>query len=123
MPTNTNDWLLMQPQPGNFLLTDEDGLSREVMILKATEDKIPAGTILGKVSSTGKVVPFNPTATDGSQNPVGILYAPHNGVNLDVDVLVIARLAEVREDSIFGLTPDTRDATAAALAQLNIILR
>jgi hypothetical protein len=34
---------------------------------------IPAGTLLGRIGSTGKVVPLTSAAVDGSQFPVGIL--------------------------------------------------
>lgn len=36
-------------------------------------DLVP-GTVLGRVSATGKLVPFDSTASDGSQFPIGILY-------------------------------------------------
>lgn len=34
---------------------------------------IPEGTVLGRISSSGFLVPFTHAATDGSQRPVGIL--------------------------------------------------
>jgi len=36
-------------------------------------DLVP-GLVLGRVSATGKLVPFDSTANDGSQLPIGILY-------------------------------------------------
>lgn len=37
-----------------------------------SEITIAAGTVMGRIASTGKVVPFSATATDGSQIPYGI---------------------------------------------------
>jgi hypothetical protein len=34
---------------------------------------IPAGTVMGRVFATGKVIPLVSSATDGSENPIGIL--------------------------------------------------
>lgn len=34
----------------------------------------PAGTLMGRVSATGRIVPLTAAATDGSQFPIGILY-------------------------------------------------
>ena len=34
---------------------------------------LPAGTLLGRIGSSGKVVPLTSAATNGSQYPVGIL--------------------------------------------------
>jgi len=43
--------------------------------VNATYDDItiPAGTVMGKISATGKVVPLTSGASDGSQYPIGIL--------------------------------------------------
>lgn len=45
------------------------------------------GTLLGRITSSGKVVPHTSAATDGSQNPLGILaddYTVANGASVDV---------------------------------------
>lgn len=41
----------------------------------STEQTILAGTVLGKVTASGKYVPWNPGASDGSQNAVCVLVA------------------------------------------------
>lgn len=38
---------------------------------------LPAGRLMGRVTTTGKIVPHNSSATDGSQYPVGILANEH----------------------------------------------
>lgn len=42
------------------------------------ETTLAAGLVLGKVSATGKLATLDPTASDGSQYPYGVLYL---GVN------------------------------------------
>ena len=117
------DWLSKQPAPGNFVLREEEGIARDVVVLKATESKIPAGTLLGRITATGKYAPYNPDANDGTQTPTCILYAPYNGTNIDADVLVISRLSEVIEAQLFGIQPAHRDDVVAALESRNIVLR
>jgi len=39
----------------------------------STDVTVPAGTVLGRVTATGFLVPWTHGATDGSQRPVGIL--------------------------------------------------
>lgn len=118
------DWLLQQPRPGNFVLTEGEGvISRDTAIFAASTDKVPAGTILGKITASGKLAPYAHDATDGTETPVGILYAPYNGVGIDTEVVVVTRLAEVIEGQLFGITPQNRASVVAHLANANIILR
>lgn len=36
---------------------------------------IPSGTVVGRVTATGKVGPYNGVATDGTETAVGVLFA------------------------------------------------
>ena len=48
---------------------------------------ISEGTVMGKVAATGKLVLLDPTASDGSQTPVGIVYL---GLNSSITVAASA---------------------------------
>src|SRR5712691_898212 len=87
-----------------------------------------AGTLLGKISSSGKYVVSPKTGSDGSQTAIAIL-GEDVTVTEDVIVAVLARDAEVRSED---LTYDSSVATLndqqakwvqLAAAGVNIIVR
>jgi len=58
---------------------------------------LAAGTVMGRVTATGKVVPLQSDASDGSQLPVGILNENHTvneGDTVDVAVCIAGSVAE-----------------------------
>lgn len=44
-----------------------------VILAKETQQIIPAGTVLGKITASGKYTPLSATAEDGSEDPAAIL--------------------------------------------------
>ena len=52
---------------------------------------LAVGTVMGRVSSTGKIIPLQSNASDGSQFPVGILNREHvvnEGDTVDVSICI-----------------------------------
>lgn len=61
---------------GEHVISEANGrASREGIVLGATSVKVPAGTVLGKVTATNQRVPLAPAAVDGSQNADCVLFA------------------------------------------------
>ena len=58
------------------------------------------GTVMGRVSATGKVVPLQSDASDGSQYPVGILINPHTVDEGDDASVAICVGGDVVEDKV-----------------------
>lgn len=58
------------------------------------------GTVLGKVTATGKYVPSPATGTDGSQIAIAILYDEVDARVGDIVAAVIERSAEVRAEEL-----------------------
>lgn len=101
---------------GEFLLSEGSGaISREAVTVASGEGVLAAGTVMGKVTASGKYVAHDPEAEDGSQTAAGVLYAPVDATAADAKGVVIARLAEVAASALTGDT--------AGLAALNIIVR
>jgi hypothetical protein len=99
---------------GEFILTESPGtISREnVTVTVAASTVLSPGQVLGKLTATGKYVPFDDTASDGSESAAGILYSElDNSASLspaDFDGVVINAVAEVRgEDLEWGSADDT----------------
>ncbi|WP_316150059.1 head decoration protein [Cupriavidus sp. BIC8F] len=116
MPTTYTEGL----HTAEFLLSEAEGMySREQVTLAAAAAALTAGTLLGKITATGKYVAYADGATDGSQVAVAILYAAAPDLAADQKVTVIARAAEVYSAALVGLDAPAR----ADLATAGIVIR
>ena len=99
---------------GEFILAESPGtISRDqVTVTVAAATKLVPGQVLGKLSATGKHVPFDDTATDGSEEAAGVLYGELDnsagGSPADFDAAIVNFAAEVRADDLeWGSADDT----------------
>ena len=78
-----------------FLLSEANGYqSRESVVLSSAAAALAAGTLLGKITASGKYIAYSNGASDGSQTVAGILYANAPDSAADQKVTIIARNAE-----------------------------
>lgn len=78
-----------------------------------------AGTVIGKVTSTGKYLPSPATGSDGSQTAIAILWDDVDATDGDVVVGAVTRDAEVRAaDLSFDSSVDDNTKKAAKYTQL-----
>lgn len=104
---------------GEFLLSEGAGnISREAINVAAGAALEP-GQILGLVTLTSEFAPYKPTAEDGTENAVAILYGPLGESDVPRRGRAIVRLAEVSEAHLTGLDP----AAEKALATHFVIVR
>jgi hypothetical protein len=93
-----------------------------------TNNNIPAGTPVGIVTASGKVIASKSDVSDGSQNPIGITMFPINttstGYNADTvaDIIVQAELIDYARLNVTGLVW-TQETLRNALATRNIIIK
>ncbi|QUW64391.1 head decoration protein [Pseudomonas synxantha] len=98
---------------GEFLLSEGAGnISREAINVAAGPALEP-GQILGLVTVTSEFAPYQPTAEDGTENAVAILYGPLGESDVARRGRAIVRLAEVSEAHLTGLDPAAEKALAA----------
>ena len=98
---------------GEFLLSEGAGnISREAINVAAGPALDP-GQILGLVTATSEFAPYQPTAEDGTENAVAILYGPLGESDVARRGRAIVRLAEVSEAHLTGLDPAAEKALAA----------
>ena len=107
---------------GGYIVSEGNGyISRETVTVDATGGAMDAGTILGKITATGKYIEHVNAAVDGSEVAVAILY---DDILVVEDVVVItARDSEV---NALDLTYDAGGVVAdidAELAAVGIIVR
>ncbi len=104
------------------------GYTRESAVINDVAATLKVGTVLGKVTATGKYKVALSAAVDGSQTPVAILIADGNGVSNDLVVpaatdtkcLILARGPAIVADS--ALTLGTGITAAAAKAALQALV-
>ena len=98
---------------GEFLLSEGAGnISREAINVAAGAALEP-GQILGLITATGEFAPYQPTAEDGTENAVAILYGPLGESEVVRRGRAIVRLAEVSEAHLTGLDLAAEKALAA----------
>ena len=89
---------------GEFLLSEGNGsISREQVTIAAAASAMVPGTVLGKITASGKYVAYSNAASDGSEVAVGILYAAVPDSASDQKAVIFARHAEVIADLLTGL--------------------
>lgn len=113
-----------KPRNLGFILTElPRTLSRDVVTILSGSGKLDAGTVLAKVTASGKYVPAVDAAADGSQTAVAVLAYGVDATSADVpDTVVIANDAEVK-DPMLIFHSSVSDATkrTAKLTQLRAV--
>jgi hypothetical protein len=108
-----------------FILDSEENMSLEKVVL-ITGQNLLAGTVLGKITASGKYTQHATGAADGSQVASVILRSDCDATSIDKPCVVIARLAEVADSKLIymtGITAPNKTAAIAALLTANIIVR
>ena len=118
--------ILTQPvRTANFIVSESNGWrSRETVTVNATGGAMLPGTLLGKITASGKFVRHAPAASDGSQTVAGVLFE-------GIDAEEAARVAVVRDAEVFdkaliysdGATAGQITAANAGLNALGIAIR
>lgn len=105
---------------GEFLLSEGNGsISREEVTIAAAAGVLEAGTVLGKITASGKYVAYDNTANDGSEVAAGVVYHKIPDSAADQQAVILARHAEVIESKLTGIDA----AGKADLAALQIFCR
>lgn len=109
----------------------EYGHCRDVVVAnEAAIKEYVIGTVLGKVTATGKYKILEATAADGSQNFAGIYIGEPKGDNkqtiaatTDTDVVVLFRgpAGVGKANLVFGASVDTAPELAAVYAQMEAV--
>ncbi len=108
---------------GAFILSiDDDGnLSRDNATLVSGAGALNAGTVLGKITASGKYTLLAPGASDGSQTAAAILYDYTDATSADKKCVVVNTHAEVNGLTLTWPSGITAPQKATAIAQLAAI--
>lgn len=112
---------------GEFILSEANGTrSREAVTIAAAAGALPAGTVMGKITASGKYVEYDNTVADGTEVAAGVLYAAVADSASDQPAVIIARDAEVANVHLTWDAANNAGAITAGkadLAALGIIVR
>ena len=97
---------------GEFLLSEGAGnISREAINVAAGPAMYP-GQVLGLITESGEFAPYVPTAEDGTQHAIAILYGPLGESDIVRRGRAVVRLAEVSGAHLTGLDPEAEKSLA-----------
>lgn len=113
---------------GEFVLSEGNGnISRDNIVIVSGAGVVRAGTVLGKITESGKYTPSPHTGADGSQTAVAINLYEVDATSADAAVSAIMRDAEVNVNTLaYAASVDDgtkKAAKATQLAAVNIIVR
>lgn len=111
-----------------FILSEGNGhVSRDAVTIVSGAGKLAAGTVLGKITASGKFTASPATGTDGSQTAAAVLLAPVDATSADIVGVAVTRACEVNGNLLaYDATVDDatkRAAKATQLATVGIIAR
>ncbi|GAA4666414.1 head decoration protein [Bartonella pachyuromydis] len=109
---------------GAYLGRYDTDMSNEEVVF-ASGAFVEAGTIMGKVTATGKYVPLNPALSDGSQTPAEISYATVDATEAEQRAVITARLSTVKASELLWpdvITDEQKSAAIQSLEDNNKIL-
>ena len=116
------------PNLGDLLKYEEDSLnySREVATVAAGRSLL-LGAVVARDTVSGKLKALDPTATDGTEVPAGILLGNVDASLVDVgDALLLNRHAVVASNAVIwpvGISLPQKAAATASLAAIGILIR
>lgn len=112
---------------GDLLKYEAPNLYSRDRVTVASGQTLGLGAVVGRVTATGKIKRFDPSATDGSQSPAGVLLDPIDASLADRhDGLIVARHAIVADTALgwpAGITGAEKTAALATLTSLGILAR
>lgn len=113
----------MTPTIGQYVKYEETEAqySRD-NVMVASGQVLVTGQVVGRVTASGKIAAYNPDATDGTQNAVGIMAMDVNASAGDAPGVIIARHAVIVDaDNLVWAGSPTTLQKAAAIEQLKAL--
>lgn len=112
---------------GDLLKYEAPNFYSRDRVTVAAGQNLELGAVVGTVTATAKLKRFDPSATDGSQVPAGVMLADCDASIIDRDDgLIVARHAIVADYALVwpgGITPAEKAAAVATLTSLGVLVR
>ena len=110
-------------RPSDWLKREADShYSREEITVVSGAGELVSGTVLGRITASGKYAVVTAAAVDGSETAAGILFDDVDASAADAGAVMIARDAIVSEQGLtYGADIDTANERAAVHADLEAL--
>ena len=106
---------------GDWLKFEEDNLYSRDEVTVASGQNLATGTVVGIITTSGKVTQLAPAANDGSENAAGVLVGNVDATADDQPGVIIARHAICSNKGLTWPGSITGPQKAAALSQLKAL--
>lgn len=112
--------------PGGFLVWEahRDYTRETITVASGT---LEPGTVLGRITASGKYAAFDPAAVDGAETAVAVLWGKADASGGDAPAVALVRGPAIvnRNDLVFAGAPSQAeiDAAHAALLAIGILVR
>jgi hypothetical protein len=106
---------------GGFLVWEAlRDYTREVVTIAS--GTLEPGTVLGKITASGKYAAHNPAATDGTETAVAVIWGKADATGGDAPAVAIVRGPAIvnRHNLVFAGSPSGAEITAAHAALLDV---
>ncbi len=111
---------------GEFLVSTANGTRSFDKGMLADGNDLVAGAVLGKLTTTGEYVELDPAGADGAEVASGILNEAATASGAAVEIVAVARDAEVNGAEIAwpaGILEAEKTTALSQLADLSIVVR
>ena len=113
---------------GEFIISEGNGnISRDAITIVSGSGVVKAGTVIAKITASGKYKPSTATGSDGGQTAIAVLFDTVDATSADIAGVAISRNAEVNGNILsYDSTVDDSTKKAAKsvqLAAVGIIVR
>jgi hypothetical protein len=107
--------------PSGFLVWESfRDCTREVVTIAS--GTLEPGTVLGKITASGKFAAHDPVATDGTETAVAVIWGKADATGGDVPAVAVVRGPAIvnRHDLVFASSPSEAEVAAAHTALLAV---
>jgi len=109
-PRLAHDWLKHENDPQ---------IHRETVVVASGAGNLLTGTVLGKITASGKYKRHVNGAEDGTETAVAVLLSPVDATSADGKAVIVTGFAEIAPAELtWDASVDTNNKKNAALAQL-----
>jgi hypothetical protein len=111
---------------GDWLKFEEDNLYSRDEVTVASGQNLATGTVVGVITSSGKVTQLAPAASNGSENAAGVLLNAVDASAADKPGVIIARHAICSDKGLIwpgSITGPQKTAAISQLKALGILVR
>lgn len=114
--------LIQEPNRlGDWLKYEEDNLYSRDQVTVVAGQNLKSGTVVGKITASGKLTQLAPGASDGSENAAGVLLFDVDASAADAPGVIIARHAVCADKALVWPAGITSPQKTAAIAQLKVL--